>query len=98
MTQAIFNGRIELVADTWTKISEVNCTFQALSDEVEVIGTDGETPGTSDRGMICPYGAGEDVSFDTLSRFVGAGAEPDGLWAISRGEDGAIFVSREAVA
>ena len=100
MTQTALNEWLPLPADTWVKFSEINCTFVVVkSDTVEILGTDGATPDPdTDEGIPYPLGSGEDAETRQLERFVGAGAAPDGLWAISRGQAGALFVSREAVA
>jgi hypothetical protein len=97
MAQTAHNGWIELPADTWVKISEVNCTFVVEEGPVQIIGTDGTAPAADALGITYRTGEGEDVSTGMLARFVGAGTA-DGLYAISRGRKGWVFVSRAAVA
>ncbi len=98
MAQTALNGWLKADADTWTKFSEINCTFVVTKgDNVEILGTDGTTPTADDEGIPYAKGFGEDASTNQLERYVGAGTA-DGLWFISRGEVGALFVSREAVA
>lgn len=97
MTQSAVNGWINLEADAWTLISEIDCTFVVISGLVEILGMDGAAPDADDRGIPYPIGAGEDVSTGMLARFAGAGTA-DRLYAISRGREGSIFISRAAVA
>lgn len=97
MAQTAQNGRITLAADTWTLISEINCTFVVEEGEIEILGMDGAAPGASDEGVTYFKGQGEDVATDTLSRFVGSGT-PDRIYAISRDAHAVVFVSRAAVA
>ena len=98
MTQSALNTWLPLPADTWTQFSEIDCTFVVVyGGTVEIIGMDGAAPDADDRGIPYPMGTGEDVDTGMLARFPGAGTA-DRLYAISRGENGAIFVSRAAVA
>lgn len=97
MAQTAINNWVALPADTWTLFSEIDCTFVVVSGLVEIIGMDGAAPDADDRGIPYPVNQGEDVSTAMLDRFPGAGT-PDRLYAISRGEVGALFVSRAAVA
>lgn len=97
MTQAAQNTQIILEADTWTLISEVNCTFVVEQGDVEILGMDGAAPTAGDKGISYGKGQGEDAATDTFGRFPGAGTM-DRLYAISRGAHAVLFVSRAAVA
>jgi hypothetical protein len=96
MTQTALNTWVTLPADTWTLISEIDCTFVVVSGIVEVLGMDGAAPVEADRGIPYANGAGEDASVAMLSRFPGSGTA-DRIYMISRGETGSVFVSRAAV-
>ena len=98
MAQTAINGWVTLPADTWTQISEINCTFVIVQGtSVELLGMDGAAPGVDDRGIPYPAGQGEDAATASLERFTGAGTA-DRLYLISRGETGVAFVSRAEVA
>ena len=97
MTQTAQNEEVTLSADTWTLISEVNCTFVVNEGAVEILGMDGATPDSDDTGILYRTGQGEDSETDTLARYPGAGTA-DRIYAISRGRDAKLFVSRESVA
>jgi len=96
MTQAALNTWLALPADTWTLVSEIDCTFVVVKGTVEVLGMDGAAPVDANRGIPYRIGSGEDVATGTLARFIGAGTS-DRIYMISRGEVGAAFVSRAAV-
>ena len=98
MAQTAINGWVALPADTWTLISEINCTFVVVQGvSVELLGMQGAAPGTDDRGIPYATGQGEDAATASLERFTGAGTA-DRLYLISRGETGTAFVSRAPVA
>ena len=61
MTQTALNTWVTLPADTWTLISEIDCTFVVVSGIVEVLGMDGAAPVEADRGIPYANGAGEDA-------------------------------------
>jgi len=96
MAQAAYNTTMSITAGVWTLISEVGCTFVAMTEEIEVIGAT-ETPATSVQGVRYPIGSGEDASTGTLARYPGAGTAT-GIYVMSRYRDAQVFVSREAVA
>jgi hypothetical protein len=96
MAQSALNGSLVLEADTWTLISEINCTFTVEWGKVEILGMDGAAPASTAIGIRYHTGQGEAASTDTLSRFPGAGT-PDRLYAISRGRTARMFISRAAV-
>lgn len=96
MTQAALNTWLALPADTWTLVSEIDCTFVVVKGRVEVLGTDGAAPVEASRGIPYSIGSGEDVATATLARFAGAGTA-DRIYMLSRGEVGAAFISRAAV-
>ena len=97
MTQTAHNDVFPLTESAWTLFSEINCTFVVNRGYVQVIGTDGAAPDAADIGVVYRTGTGEEVSTDTLARFVGSGTA-DGLYAKSLSPDTEFFVSRAAVA
>jgi hypothetical protein len=100
MAQSALNDDLPCPLGEWTKISEINCTFQVVSGKVRLLGTSGGTAptGTNPRGVVYEAGEGEAAATDTLARFTGAGTA-NGLYVIPDGSFAAVvFVSRAAVA
>ena len=97
MTQTALNDWLTLTEDTWTLVSEVDCTFVNVGAAPIEIRGDTSEPETSEHGIVYYAGQGEEGSTGTLARFEGVTAT--GIWAICRDKRGGVlFVSREAVA
>lgn len=99
MAQAAVNGEFTFAKDVWVLLSETNCTFINLNaTPIEVIG-DVAQPDQDVGGVPYNYQQGEEAGTDVLARYPGAaGGSASGIYIMSRGRKGRIFLSREAVA
>lgn len=98
MAQSALDGIIDLPANQWILLSEGNCTFQPRQTEwFEVRPGSGSTPSDTSFGLYYQEGLGEVSSTDVLSWFPGTTTRTH-VWAISRGQNGKVYVNRPAVA
>jgi hypothetical protein len=100
MAQSALNDDLPCPLGEWTKISEIDCTFQVVSGSIRLLGTSGGAApsGVTPRGVRYGTGEGEAAATATLARFTGAGTA-NGLYVIPDGSFAAVvFVSRAAVA
>lgn len=97
MTQTAYNDIMSIPEDTWTLISEVNCTFFVNGGMIELIGMQDAAP-TTEQGVAYEQGQGEEAATDVLARYSGAGTA-NRLYARAIGGRRAnIFLSRASVA
>jgi hypothetical protein len=98
MTQTALNDIVTLTPNTWTLISEADCTFTNEGTAAVEIRGDTSTPELTEFGVSYAPGYGEALEIGTLSRY--AGVTATGIYAISRKSsvNGRLFVSRAAVA
>ena len=98
MTQTALNGIVTLTPNTWTLISENNCTFTNEGASAVEIRGDTSTPEVTEFGVTYQPGQCEALEIGTLARYGGVTAT--GIYAISRKSSisGRLFVSRAAVA
>jgi len=97
MTQTAHNTTMTIPDDSWVQFSEINCTFVVEQGVVQVIGTQDAAPAASARGITYRMGQGQDVDYDMLGRFAGAGTA-NRLYARAPEGSSVLFVSRAAVA
>lgn len=97
MTQTALNDWLTLPSDTWTLVSEIDCTFVNVgATPIEIRGDTG-TPDADEHGVVYSPGQGEDASTGTLARF--AGLTATGIYARPSSKyGGLLFVSRASVA
>lgn len=97
MTQTAYQGLTELTDNTWTLISEVNCTFSVVFGDVMIIGTASSAPASTAIGFPYYSGDAEGAETDVLGRFPGVGTA-NRLYAKATTPKATLFVSRAAVA
>ena len=93
MAQTAYNDRFPIPADTWTLISEIDCTMVVEGGQVEVIGAASQ-PAATVQGISYANGQGFDAATGTLARFAGDTAA--GIYVMSRGKTSTVFLSRAA--
>lgn len=97
MAQTALNDWLTLTPDTWTLVSEIDCTFVNVGSAAVEIRGDTSVPELTEHGIVYYPGQGEVESTGTLARFPGVTAT--GIYAICReNRGGLLFVSRASVA